>query len=428
MIRPLRSPGKVPLPALLLSMAALGSGCAMPSPKDARAVIAARAFQSTLPAYLRPVGHSPVPKGLTGMRAADCGACHVEIYAEWKESSHARAFRDDPQFMEELRKTTATSGRDASWICLNCHTPFEAQLPRLLAGLEKGDRGLPIYVDNPSFDPRMQEEGVTCATCHVRDGVVLGPTGAGRAPHAVQRSDLLHSSDLCLQCHEVNARIDDVGLVCLFDTGVTYAAGPDAAEGKSCQECHMPEVERPLTNLGTPPRTTRRHWFGGSLIPKKPEFEAAMAPIRAHYKSGALVAWTDLPEAFPAGKRATVTFSVTNAEAGHSLPTGDVERHIVITARLRGSDGTLLAERAERFGTRYEWYPAARRLDDTRLGPRETRTFTLEFEAPSRGTVTLELEGVHVRMTAENVAYHGLEGRTVPSRTFLDSREERPVR
>jgi hypothetical protein len=416
---------RLALGAALASLAL--AGCALPS-KDARAVAAARKFQATLPGYLRPIAHSPIPKGLASLRAAECGVCHTEIYAEWKESSHARAWRDDPQFLEELKKTTATPGRDASWICMNCHTPFESQMPQLVTALAGGDRGQPTYVTNPDFDPRLQDEGITCATCHVRDGVVLGPTGAPRAPHAVRQSDDLRSADLCLQCHQAEAHLPDVDLICTFDTGTTFAAGPYAAEGKVCQDCHMPEVTRPLTNLGTPPRPTRRHWFGGSLIPKKPEFEPAMAAIRAHYPNGAAVAWVDPPASFAAGRPATLTFSVTNAEAGHTLPTGDVERHLLVTARVRGADGAVLAERTERFGTRYEWRPTARRLDDTRLRPKETRTFTLAFAAPTRGEVSLELEGVHVRMTAENVAYHGLQGRTVPSRVFLESRETRPVR
>jgi len=404
------------------------TGCGSPTSREARAVAAAREFQAGLPSYLRPVAHSALPKGLFSLRAADCGRCHVEIYQEWRESSHARAWRDDPQFLEELKKTTAEAGRDASWICMNCHTPFEAQFPRLLAGLEGGDRGKPLFVDNPGFDARLQDEGVTCATCHVRDGVVLGPTGIATAPHAVRKSDSLQSADLCLSCHQVEATLDDVSLICTFDTGETFAAGPYPAEGKICQSCHMPEVTRPTTNLGTPERPTRRHWFGGSLIPKKPEFEAGLAPVRAHYPNGARVVWEGLPESLSAGRRTTLNFSVTNAEAGHTLPTGDVERYLIVTARVRAADGTVLAERSERFGTRYEWFPNAKRLDDTRLKPRETRTFPLEFEVPSGGEITLELTGENHRMSAENVAYHGLEGKTVPSRVFLEARETRPVR
>ncbi len=29
--------------------------------------------------------------------------------------------------------------------------------------------------ENPRFDAELQQEGVTCAACHVKDGVIYGP-------------------------------------------------------------------------------------------------------------------------------------------------------------------------------------------------------------------------------------------------------------
>ncbi|NOY24785.1 MAG: hypothetical protein GXP62_02840, partial [Oligoflexia bacterium] len=45
---------------------------------------------------------APLP-GTTGNRAKDCGMCHTQIYAEWKTSTHAAAWRD-PQFQQEMHK------------------------------------------------------------------------------------------------------------------------------------------------------------------------------------------------------------------------------------------------------------------------------------------------------------------------------------
>jgi hypothetical protein len=311
---------------------------------------------------------------------------------------------------------------------MNCHTPNESQLPKLVAALTDGDRGRPVLVDNPNFDPVLQLEAVTCATCHVRDGVILGPYGAKGAPHAVRKAPELLGVELCNQCHQVEAALADVELVCVFDTGVSHAASPWAAEGKTCQSCHMPEIERPLTNLkGFPVRKTRRHWFGGSLIPKKAEFEAEMAPMREVYPDGAHIEWVNLPVSIAAGERAALEFSVTNANAGHTLPTSDVERFIIVAAQALDSKGRVLAERSERFGTRYEWNPKPKRLDDTRLAPRETRKFKLEFDAPANGVVKLRLEGTNHRISRENLEYHKLEGKTVPSRVFFEETISRPT-
>src|SRR5262245_54806779 len=49
----------------------------------------ARAFFAAQPRFLRPLPHSEVPEGLVDLRAESCGVCHVEIYKEWKVSTHA---------------------------------------------------------------------------------------------------------------------------------------------------------------------------------------------------------------------------------------------------------------------------------------------------------------------------------------------------
>jgi hypothetical protein len=413
------------VPLALVAVLLLDTGCDRrpAGPPESPEVLAARAFYASQPRYLRPVPFSPVPAGLPDLRASTCGACHVDIYNEWRISTHARAWLDDAQFQEELKKTTAVPGRDASWLCVNCHTPFETQLPRLVTGLVDGDRGLPIYVDNPHFDAKLQLEAITCATCHVKDGVVLGPYGNTNAPHPVKKSDDLLSPDNCLQCHQAEAHLDDVNLSCFFDTGESFAAGPWAAEGKICQDCHMPPVERPVSNISRTVRPGRRHWFGGSLIPKKEEFEPEMAALRQVYPNGARIEWVARPERVAPGDSVTLTFAVTNAEAGHTLPTGDVERYLLVTGRVRDAEGRLLVERTERFGTRYQWEPRAVELEDNRLLPRETRTFTVTFRAPAAGPLALELEGSNHRISPENFDYHELEGRYVASRVFYESTE-----
>jgi hypothetical protein len=402
-----------------------------PSPADSAsaAVAPARAFYASQPRFLRPIPYSPVPDGLPDLRASTCGECHEDIYREWAISTHARAWLDDAQYLEELKKTTAQPGRDASWICMNCHTPMESQLPRLVAGLEGGNRGRPIYVDNPFFDHALQDEAITCATCHIQDGVVLGPWGDTDAPHPVRKSNLLMSADLCLQCHEAQATLDDIELACVFDTGTSYGTGPWAAEGKPCQHCHMPAVERTIVDEdGYPVRKTRRHWFGGSRIPKHPRFAEELEVMRDAYPDGARIEWVDLPSNIAAGKPAQLTFAVTNANAGHTLPTGDVERFILVTARVRDVAGRVITERTERFGTHFQWNPVVVKLSDNRLQQQETRAFAVSFNAPAKGPLSLELTGENHRISPENFAYHNLEGRYVAGRVFFTQTVTRPVK
>ncbi len=380
----------------------------------------AAAFYASQPIYMRPRPPTEVPEGLPDLRASTCGACHQEIYAEWRVSTHARAWMDDAQFQEELKKSR--TGHDVGWMCVNCHTPVWNQLPKLVAG---GAVERPIYVDNPEYDPVLQLEAITCATCHVRDGVVLGPWGDTEAPHAVAHGEELLTSEVCTRCHQAEAEFRHLSLACVFDTGGELSRGPH--RNKTCQSCHMPEIVRPASALGTPPRKTRRHWFGGSLIPKKPEFADELEPLKEHYPDGLAARWVALPTSLPAGERRTLTFEVRNAEAGHLLPTGDPERFILVKAEAVGPGGEVLASREERIGAFYKWYPQVKKLSDTRLAPKERRAWHLTFTTPASGQVRLRLRASKHRISDENMRYHRLEGRYVASRVFIDRETPIPV-
>jgi len=388
-------------------------------PSEVAPLAAARAFSATQPYYLQPTDSGGTPAGLTDLRAATCGGCHEEIYKEWRISTHARAYLDDPQFQAELHKSRNENG-DVGWMCLNCHTPLMTQQQRLVTGLTDGKLNQPQYRDNPDFDAKLQHEAITCAGCHVRDGVVLGPFGDSGAPHAVRRSQDLLTNTVCTRCHQAKAHFEDLALACVFDTGAEFDAGPYGAEGFTCQTCHMPEIERPLVRGGTP-RKTRRHWFGGSMIPKQPRFEEELAAIRSHYPDGLTVAWVGLPESIPAAGADTLRFRIENQHAGHLLPTGDPERFLVVSARLRDEAGKVVGERSERIGAVWEWSPKPRRISDNRLAPREVREFSLEVPPLPAGTLSLELEASKWRINEENQRYHQLEGKTVPGRVFHHS-------
>ena len=83
------------------------------------------------------VSYQEVPAGILGIRAQDCGACHQEIYEEWKTSYHAQAYVD-PFFQAYWKKD------ENIWICLNCHTPLENQQPWIVHGLEDENIKKPI--------------------------------------------------------------------------------------------------------------------------------------------------------------------------------------------------------------------------------------------------------------------------------------------
>lgn len=345
-----------------------------------------------------PIPAQQVPKGLTSLSARQCGGCHREIYEEWRGSAHAQAL-SDLQFQAELKKSPETN-----WLCLNCHTPLENQLSSIAVGVHNGSPHQPVTRSNARFDPALRDEAITCAVCHVRDGVVLGPYGDSAAPHPVRKDPRLLTETLCTMCHQATAAYTDT-LVCTFDTGLEWKSGPYARSGQSCSGCHMPAVERPIA-AGGRPRAARRHLFLGSRIPKTLALTAAERKKYEAFRPGLAV---EIARIRRSGPRVLVTLKLRNAYAGHMLPTGDPERFIRVEATLLAG-GKPLQTKTLRIGQHWEWFPKARKLGDNRLKPLEERLETIEFQAP-RPPAGLQVIVFNGRLTEQNARYHDLIGR-----------------
>jgi Cytochrome c554 and c-prime len=137
-----------------------------------------------------------VPTGIPSLKAEDCGKCHQEIYQEWKTSYHAQAYTD-PFFRAYWKKDNEV------WICLNCHTPLANQQPELIGEIPRNRVEKAVKSPNPDFDRSLQQEGITCAGCHVRDGVILGPFDDSVAPHPTKFDPKFRTAEICYRCHQV---------------------------------------------------------------------------------------------------------------------------------------------------------------------------------------------------------------------------------
>lgn len=363
--------------------------------------------------YEQPVPYQTTPEGLKSLTAESCGACHTAIYEEWRTSTHAHAWVD-PQFQAEMHKTPAVG-----WLCLGCHTPLLNQQPEYVVALDEGRIDKPVTRPNPAVEPAFRDEGVGCATCHVRDGAVLGPYGNRNAPHAVRYAPQLREAETCLRCHQATTTYKTQNLVCVFRTGEEWRAGPYDDEGVACQGCHMPEATRPVAKDG-PPRAGRTHYFAGSRIPKLvgEHFEAAHPALR-NFPDGLAVG---APTAKRTERGVEVSLEIANANAGHRLPTGDPERFITVDLALTDAQGRALAATQEWIGSKYQWWPTTRLLSDNRLAPRETRTLTLRYEGDvPPGPLSLRVVATKHRMSEEAARYHDLLGRYPISRTFIET-------
>jgi hypothetical protein len=348
-----------------------------------------------------PIDFQETPPGLASIRAADCGVCHQEIYREWRLSTHAHALSDQ-QYQAELHKSPETN-----WLCLNCHTPLVNQRAEYAVAVNNKSTHEPVMESNPRYDAALEEEAITCAVCHVRDGVILGPYGDTSAPHPVRHEPKLLTEEACTGCHQATAAYTDT-LVCTFDTGAEWSASPYAETGQPCSHCHMPEVERSIVP-GSPVRKSRYHYFVGSMIPKEVLGSLNGFPLNPRYlfRSGLEV---DVVSVAAASGGVEVTLRLKNAYAGHLLPTGDPERFIRVEVRL-SAGGEEFGPESLRIGQEWKWHPVAEKISDNRLKPLEERLETVRFETAASGPHDIEIRVINVRMNEEAARYHDLIGR-----------------
>jgi len=352
---------------------------------------AAQAFSATRPTYETPLGNGlAIPTGLTSLSAESCGTCHPEIYDEWKVSTHAWAWKD-LQFQAEIQKG------GAKWMCVNCHTPLRSQQEHWPIALDDDDVDRPHLVPNQRFDRELQQEGITCVGCHLRNGVIHGPgLSASEPPHATQADEAFRGEGICLRCHQAEAAYPGKSFVCTFTTGQEWADSPFKQVGVTCLGCHMPPVKRPAATEG-PVRWVRRHWWRGAGIPK---VQGVHPPVEANPPGLGLKAST---------LDGSVHLVLSNERAGHLIPTGDPERWIQIEVEFLGEDGEPLGEPwTYRIGQVWEWSTPPVKRSDNRLAPREART--LDVAIPTGAAKVLVRASSH-RISEENAEYHGLLGR-----------------
>ncbi len=339
-------------------------------------------------AFERPVESALIPDGLTGLGAKECGECHREEYREWSTSIHSQAWTD-PYYQVDFRFDGSQQ------ICLNCHIPLDRQQEHKVLGFRDEEKWDPILEPNPDFDPELQHEGINCAGCHVRNGTILGAYGHENKDHPVETME--DSNIICVQCHVVQGkrwdtffRIPPCGTVAEIKVGsdeYSVWSGeldvPDT-EDIGCVECHMPHTKRPIVEGGKR-RFARRHtWRGGH----DPEM----------VKEALEITLEEQPQ--PKTQQRRFVLTLTNAGADHYVPTGTPDRHLTVELRLLDAGGRVLDEAHHTLKRTIMWRPFIVDLWDTRLLPKEPRTYVFEFN-PTREQDAVAVEAV--------VRYHLLD-------------------
>lgn len=359
--------------------------------------------------YAHAIPYQRVPEGLDSLKAESCGTCHQAIYEEWKSSVHAHAV-EDPFFQAYWKKD------DNIWVCLNCHAPLENQQPTLIRDIPRNRVEKATQEPNPRFDAAYQRESITCAACHVRDGVILGPFEDSAAPHPTKFDPTFRTAQICYRCHNVVS-----GPAQFYNVGPcgTYAEHEgkffSQERGLICQSCHMPEVERSVAE-GSPIRQGRRHLWRGGHDP-----EMVKRAIGVQVKAE--------PAHPQPGDHVRLTLTLINAGAGHKIPTGDPDRHFTVEFEVKDEQGRIVDQHHETMGRWILWQPVIVEVYDNRLLPLASRDYLYGYrlpDPPARLTMTarvryrIQTEEQHEMLktkyglTADDPYYFTVYERTVP--------------
>ncbi|MBF0152184.1 MAG: hypothetical protein HQL64_00350 [Magnetococcales bacterium] len=298
-----------------------------------------------------------VPKGVTSLSARHCGSCHEEIFREWSESMHARSWTDE-YFQAEW------NFEKRPFACLGCHVPLKNQKEHVDISRRDKEKTEPVLAANPDFDPQLRDEGVTCAVCHVRKGIIIGPHASEQAPHPVKVDPgFLSGTSPCRNCHVVSTnRWDTLYRVPACGTVEEVRQGDKESD---CVGCHLPNVTRPMVN-NAPLRQGGRHLFQGGHHP--PQVARALkVDHRREEVDG----------------KSQFVFTLTNVGADHRLPTGKPDRLLTLEFRLLDEHEVVMHEKIHKIQRTILRRPIILELWDNRLSTRVPREFI--YELPKNG-------------------------------------------
>jgi hypothetical protein len=263
-----------------------------------------------------------------------------------------------------------------------------------------------------------------------------GPRKDAVSPaHASKYSDFVTSPEFCATCHDEKSPYGAV----VKGTYREWKAGPYAAEGVRCQDCHMYHADGKSASMGKARKGMAHHNFHGSHVPGKLAGTVDVALYAAR-------------ESVSSGGKLKLRAELFNGKAGHYIPSGSAEERMlwlevwavdskgkrfhlpVKPAGFKGEKYTIADSSALSYmamgeimeldgykgikrdgnvpdGARIfrkpffdpkgrqticQWYTADNTLVDYRIGPRETKVEKYEWTvpqdaAPGKMTVTATL-------------------------------------
>lgn len=317
--------------AAAIAAAVTAGGCGVapaagPAPAAVREEVPA--WRARAPGGMSAIDPGPAAPALLDARG--CASCHAAIAEEWSRSRHALAWTNSI-FQTEY------AARPQAW-CVNCHAPLTTQ---------QADLSGP-----------QAAQGVDCATCHVRGGRLVAKQRRAGSPHETIGDPTFGSPAFCADCHQFTFPVlaPEGGAALrmtphpMQTTVASFQAGPYARERAGCLTCHG---------------SRHGHAFPG-------------AHDRGMLEGALDVAWCRQPAA-DGGAPQALRVSVRNAAAGHTVPTGDIHRHMYLRV-WRSSAPEALFQAF--FGRRFELAPDGGKTTswDSTIKPGATRAFPIDLD------------------------------------------------
>jgi hypothetical protein len=297
--------------------------------------------------------------------AGRCGECHEKMFDEWEVSAHAKAVSSS------FYKASVAASKDGT--CDRCHAPLAKVAPRDMTVSE----GVTCDVCHTLREPKATPEGAQFKLA-IDDMVKYGPR-CNLADHYFHRmgcSKEHQQAELCATCHWWEPKGIPV-----FTEYADWKAGPEAAKGTQCQDCHMPK-ERAALATGSPVRSGVPH-HGLLGLAQDLRKRALGLDVTVKDDAGALA----------------ITVTVRNNNAGHAVPAGLPERRVVVRVRVVDAAGAEVAMETRALGrvlvdaagNEAPFWRATKVGSDTRIGVAGSWQDTFKLAAANIGAVQVDV-------------------------------------
>jgi Cytochrome c7 and related cytochrome c len=404
----------------------------LPGPQRSRSVTAARAGALIAAGSARqpnlrwqPFAHDddedyawidPAP----GSRQSfNCANCHQQIYDEWSQSAHGNSAKNR-KFLQLFGGSDGAAPAAPTWnllkeyplgsgVCAACHAPTLAS-PDLDYDIRKAE-GVSAHgvhcdychkiADAPTdkLGTRFGRDGYPLARPRHGEQLFFGPLDdAVRSGESFVFAPFYKESRYCASCHE-----GIIFGVHVYGTYSEWLASPARQEGKQCQDCHMAPTGK-MSNIAPghggverDPRTLASHDFPGS----------SLTMLRQCLDVKAAASHD--------GSQVAVTVAVEPKNVGHRVPTGFIDRHVILIveaaddtgrpallregpvlptragAALAGRPGAIYGKQhLDAGGSPLPFWRSADELRDTRLTPEQIERRRFIF-AENAATIRVRL-------------------------------------